>query len=116
MTNLKFGDYTFRFNPRKLLVKYLNSVSTVSCAGFGAASQLVGPALTVVEAEGELFGSDAMLQFEALRNVFLLRKSQVLSGAGIEPFQAVFHSLSLVGNGGSDVVTYQVRFLEERTI
>lgn len=114
MTNLRFGGYQFAHNPRKLTVKYLKNTAESICMGFGAALQELGPGLTVVEGEGELFGADAMEQFQQLRRVFLQQGSETLSGAGLEPMRAVFRELILLGRGGEQALTYRLRFVEER--
>lgn len=116
LTNLKFGDYTFRNNPRKLFMSYTQNTSTVSCLGFGSAIQNVGSALAVVDVEGELFGQDALQQFESLRQIFAMGKSAVLAGAGIEPIMAILSTLTLLGQGGSDVISFSARFIQERIV
>ena len=63
MTNLRFKEYTFRHNPRSLTVRSRRLTAQVSCFGLGQALQELGPGLTEVEGEGELFGTDAMEQF-----------------------------------------------------
>ena len=104
MTNLRFKDYTFRHNPRKIVVRYLKETAQSRCYGFGASLQELGSGLTIVEGEGELFGSDALEQ----------QGSGILSGAGIEPMYAVFDSLQMVGKGGDNTISYTFRFIQER--
>ena len=63
MTNLRFKEYTFRNNPRRLVVRHSRKTSAVSCYGIGESLQELGSGLTIVEGEGELFGEDALEQF-----------------------------------------------------
>jgi len=79
MTNLRFKEYTFRHNPRTLMVRSRRLTAQVSCFGLGQALQELGPGLTEVEGEGELFGTDAMEQFLALRQL----QEQGGSGMGL---------------------------------
>ena len=116
MTNLRFKEYTFRHNPRKITVKYQQKVVSSLCYGFGQSSQQLGKGLTVVEGEGELFGSDAMEQFIALRKLSEQEGSGILSGAGLDPMKAVFEQLQMVGKGGEQTITYLFRFVEERSV
>lgn len=116
MTNLRFKDYTFRYNPRRLVVRYTKETVSARCYGFGASLQQLGAGLTVVEGEGELFGKDAMEQFLALKKLMQQNESGILSGAGLAPMQAVFESLQMVGKGGDNTISYTMRFIEERKI
>ena len=114
MTNLRFKDYTFRHNPRKIVVRYLKETAQSRCYRFGASLQEWGSGLTIVEGEGELFGSDALEQFLSLKKVMGQQGSGILSGAGIEPMYAVFDSLQMVGKGGDNTISYTFRFIQER--
>ena len=69
MTNLRFKEYTFRHNPHSLTVRSRRLTAQVSCFGLGQALQELGPGLTEVEGEGELFGTDAMEQFLELQQL-----------------------------------------------
>ena len=80
----------------------------------GQALQELGPGLTEVEGEGELFGTDAMEQFLALRQLQEQGGSGILSGAGLEPMRAVFDSLEMTGTGGDGAISYRVHFIEDR--
>ena len=68
---------------------------------------------SVVEGEGELFGADALEQFYALQKL-AGQGVGLLSGAGLEPMQAVLEEVEMVGVGGQELVEYRVRFVEER--
>ena len=116
MTNLRFKEYTFRHNPRKIVVRHTRETASAHCYGFGNTLQELGPGLTVIEGEGELFGADALEQFLSLRKLMQDSGSGVLSGAGIEPMYAVLESLQMVGKGGDNTISYTFRFLEERRI
>ena len=88
MTNLRFKEYVFRHNPARLKVSRCQKVSRSCCYGVGEHLQLLGNGLTVVEGEGELFGVDALEQFCALQKL-AGQGAGLLSGAGLEPMQAV---------------------------
>lgn len=113
MTNLRFKEYVFRHNPAKLKVSRCQKISRSSCYGFGEHLQLLGDGLTVVEGEGELFGADAVEQFYALQKL-VGQGAGLLSGAGLEPMQAVLEEAKMLGVGGQELVEYRVRFVEER--
>ena len=83
MTNLRFKDYTFRHNPRKIVVRYLKETAQSRCYGFGASLQELGSGLTIVEGEGELFGSDALVPF-------LIEKIKTLGTAACPPYHIAF--------------------------
>ncbi len=114
MTNLRFKEYTFRNNPRKLVVKCSQRTTRACCFGFGETLQLLGKGLVAVEGEGELFGDDAQEQFTVLKNLMQQGGSGILSGAGLEPMRAVFEDLQMLGNGGDQVIIYRFRFVEQR--
>ena len=113
MTNLRFKEYTFRNNPRRLVVLHRKRTASAVCCGFGESLQQLGPGLSEVQGEGELFGEDAMEQFAQLR-AWMEGGSGVLSGAGLEPMRAVLESLQMTGSGGEAVIGYRFRFIEER--
>ena len=113
MTNLRFKEYVFRYNPARLKVSRCQKVSRSCCYGVGEHLQLLGNGLTVVEGEGELFGADALEQFYALQKL-AGQGVGLLSGAGLEPMQAVLEEVEMVGVGGQELVEYRVRFVEER--
>lgn len=113
MTNLRFKEYVFRHNPARLKVSRCQKVSRSCCYGVGEHLQLLGNGLTVVEGEGELFGVDALEQFCALQKL-AGQGAGLLSGAGLEPMQAVLEEMEMVGVGGQELVEYRVRFVEER--
>ena len=120
MTNLRFKEYTFRNNPRRLVVLHRKRTASAICCGFGESLQQLGPGLSEVQGEGELFGEDAMEQFAQLR-VLMEGGSGVLSGAGtpdqyftLGNFLAVLESLQMTGSGGEAVIGYRFRFIEER--
>ena len=114
MTNLRFKEYTFRHNPHSLTVHSRRLTAQVSCFGLGQALQELGPGLTEVEGEGELFGTDAMEQFLELQQLQGQGGSGILSGAGLEPMRAVFDSLEMTGTGGDEAIGYRVHFIEDR--
>ena len=113
MTNLRFKEYVFRHNPARLKVSPCQKDSRSCCYGLGEHLQLLGNGLTVVEGEGELFGADALEQFYALQKL-AGQGVGLLSGAGLEPMQAVLEEVEMVGVGGQELVEYRVRFVEER--
>lgn len=113
MTNLRFKEYTFRHNPRKIVVKCGTGIARKSCFAFGERMQTVGRSLKVVEGEGELFGADAMEQFSQLQKL-MYGGSGILSGAGLEPMKALMESLQLIGRGGDETISYTFRFIEDR--
>ena len=80
MTNLRFKEYTFRNNPRRLVVLHRKRTASAVCCGFGESLQQLGPGLSEVQGEGELFGEDAMEQFAQLR-ALMEGGSGVLIGA-----------------------------------
>lgn len=49
MTNLRFKEYVFRYNPARLKVSRCQKVSRSCCYGVGEHLQLLGNGLTVVE-------------------------------------------------------------------
>lgn len=116
MTNLRYKEYQFTHNPRKLTVKLARNTVTIPCLGFGSAVQEMGPGVRVVEGEGEFFGENVMEQFSAMEQIFSEGGSGTLSGAGLEPMKALFQDLMLTGQGGEQVLSYFVRFVEERSI
>ena len=114
MTTLRFKEYTFRHNTRSLPVRSRRLPAPFSCFGLGQALQELGPGLSEVEGEGEVFGTDAMEQFLALRQLQEQGGSGILSGAGLEPMRAVFDSLEMTGTGGDGAIGYRVHFIEDR--
>lgn len=114
MTNLRFKEYVFRNNPRKLVLKHQQEVMSVCCYGLGRTLQQLGKGLTIVEGEGELFGEDALEQFTALKKLMQQGGSGVLCGAGLEPMKTVFESLQMIGKGGDETISYSFRFTQDR--
>lgn len=114
MTNLRFKEYTFHNNPRKLTVRSMRMTAVSACFGVGQVLQELGEGLMEVEGEGELFGPDAMDQFLQLQRVQQEGGSGILSGAGLEPMQAVFDSLEMTGTGGDEAISYRAHFIQVR--
>lgn len=114
MTNLRFKDYVFRHNPEKLIVTCQKKVARFCCYGFGETIQELGRGVIRIEGEGELFGADAMKQFIRLKQLMQQSGSGILSGAGLEPMQAVFADLKMTGKGGKEEIGYWFCFIEQR--
>ena len=110
---LQFGQYQFPHNPKKLRVITSQRMGVINCAQGGEITQTMGRKRTAVEGEGEFYGPQALYQYEQLRQVFKKGEKQVLLGPGIAPMEAYPEQLELVGQGGSSLVGYRFRFVED---
>ena len=111
---MRFQDYTWKHNPKTIQVACRREIKEWKLPGQGNLLQDLGPGKRIVTGEGELFGADAMKQFTELKRLMQQGGSGILSGAGLEPMQAVFANLEMVGKGGREEIGYRFCFIEQR--
>lgn len=120
-TRFRYKEYEFHINPnkfqiqRKRILKTFQPPVQTNALIPKAQIQDLGFEPITVTGEGEIIGDQLMAQYTALYEVFLQSGSGLLHIPGLSPFHCFFEKLSMVGQAGPKVLTYQFLFLEDCT-
>jgi hypothetical protein len=115
MANFQFKNYIFSFNPNRFEISRQRMIKVFQ-SPIGqpkAYLQDLGMEPIVVSGEGELIGESLMDEYAKLYQLFLEEESGLLQVPGLIPFSCFFRSLSIVGQAGPKVLTYQFEFIED---
>lgn len=113
MEKLRYKDYTFPTNPRRLEVINERRAARVPLPFSGELVTDMGTRARMVAVEGEFFGANAMQQYLKLEQIYGCEGSGQLYLPGEPPFMAHFILLRAVGLPGRDGYGYTARFLED---
>lgn len=119
MANFRFKNYVFSYNPnrfevsRKRIIKVFHPPIMLNAESSKAYLQELGMEPIVVNGQGELIGDALMEEYAKLYRLFLEGGSGLLQIPGLVPFSCFFQKLSVVGQAGPKVLSYQFEFLED---
>ena len=111
---MRFGGLSLSHNPSKLIISDEANIMELGYSGAQPDSRLTGRGLCTVSGEGELYGSDCMEQYEALRQLYLQGKSSVLSIPHRPPMRAYLSKLRMTAEPVDDVLGYSFVFVETK--
>lgn len=109
---MKYKDFTFPHNPRKLQVVHRGKTATLHCPGRGGLTQHLGSLCRVVSGEGDFFGAEASNRLLTLTMMASEDTSGWLTLPGFPPFQAYLTRLTFLGEGDGSVLSYSFEFVE----
>lgn len=109
---MEYGDYKWKFNPKKIEVRQERNIKEQVIPFFGNVLQDYGREKRIVKGYGEFFGDDASEQYNNLYKVFKLGGVSYLKVPTLSPFLAVFVSLDLVEEASLGFVKYEFEFWE----
>ncbi len=112
MEKLRYKDYTFRVNPRRLEVTGERQLARAQAPFAGEAVYDLGPRAAVVYGEGEFFGANAMQEYLRLEAVYRQGEAGLLYLPGLKPFMAHFALFKAIGEPGREGLSYAFRFVE----
>lgn len=112
MEKLRYKDYTFRVNPRRLEVTGERQLARAQAPFAGEAVYDLGPRAAVVYGEGEFFGANAMQEYLKLEAVYRQGEAGLLYLPGLKPFMAHFALFKTIGEPGREGFSYAFRFVE----
>ena len=112
MTRMRYKDFTFPHNPRKIQVDGGQRLAEHRCLDGRTVLEALGRQRRQVDAQGELTGSQAWRQLEQL--VFLAGEETpgLLALPGMDPFPAYCTGIDFLGEGDGQVLGYRIRFQE----
>lgn len=111
---LRYKDYTFAYNPHKIVVEHGRRLAQTFVPHMGAVHEDVGREPRVVRGEGVFFTDGALAEFERLRAVFVQQGAGLLCVPGQPPFMAWFSQLRMMGEAGPQLIQYELVFVEEQ--
>lgn len=114
MTRMKFRDFYFPHNPRKIQVLSRRLTAEHQSPGGGSQVQSLGSLCRVVTGEGELTGPQAPALYARLEELLAAGEAGTLSVPMVVPFSAYLTSLELVGEGDGQSLHYRFAFTEAR--
>lgn len=112
ISRMRYKDYVWPYNPEVLKIERAKNISEIKIPYQLNCLQDLGCGGRIVTGSGCFSGAGCMEEFERLVTVFSLDGGGLLYVPGMEPFSALFVSLSLKGKDGPDCVRYEFRFLE----
>ncbi|SDN83098.1 LysM peptidoglycan-binding domain-containing protein [Acetanaerobacterium elongatum] len=113
MEKLRYKEYTFPTNPRRLEVINERRTARVPLPFEGELVADMGARARMVVIDGEFFGANAMQQYLKLEQVYNQGGSGQLYLPGEPPFMAHFSFFKTVGLPGRDGYGYTARFIED---
>ncbi len=109
---MRFAGYTWHHNPKSLKVTNGKKVVVLSVPYSTDVLQNFGEKPLTISGVGELYGEDCLEQYEKLRQVYEMGKSDVLCLPQLIPMYAYFDSLTLQAQPSANVLTYSFSFTQ----
>lgn len=109
---MRFAGYTWHHNPKSLKVSNGKKVVVLSAPYGTDVLQNFGEKPLTISGVGELYGEDCLEQYEKLRHVYEMGKSDVLCLPRLAPMYACFDSLTLDAQPSANVLTYSFSFTQ----
>ena len=113
MEPMKYKDYVWPTNPRRLQVSYRRNISQLGLVSGGSVVQELGALCRVAEGEGEFSGESCLEQWAQLLQVFQEGGAGVLALPGHSPFYAHFRSLERLQEAFPGLIRYSFSFWED---
>jgi hypothetical protein len=110
---MKYKDFIWPQNPKRLQVSRKRELREFSLLGGGSVVQDLGLLRRVAEGEGELWGDDCVEQFGKLWELFRQEGAGLLSLPGYDPFYAHFAALERKDEPFTGLIRYSFRFWED---
>lgn len=115
LTPMAFKDYVWPRNPETLTVTRQKNVGSYRIPRAGDALQDLGGGSRAVSGAGVFTGPGCAEEFQKLAGVFSAEGPGPLLLPGMEPFPAVFSSLTRKADARPDCAAYEFVFLEDGT-
>ena len=112
MTRMKYKDFFFPHNPRRIEVTARQHTAEHRCPGGTTRVERLGNGCRTVNGEGELIGAQAASLFARLYQLSQQGEPGMLTVPGLAPFPAYFTQLDLVEEGDGRSLCYRFSFLE----
>lgn len=113
MEKLRYKEYTFPVNPRRLEVINERRAARVPLPFAGELITDMGAKARLVAVEGEFFGANALQQYLKLEQVYGEGGAGQLYLPGQVPFAAHFILFKAFGLPGREGYAYSARFVED---
>ena len=113
MDIMKYKDYTWPSNPKRLEVSHRRNVREMGLISGASVVQDLGTFCRVVQGEGELCGPSCLQQWERLVQIFQEGEPGVLVLPGHPPFFAHFRSLEALEEAFPELILYSFTFWED---
>ncbi len=109
---MRFLSHTWHHNPKSLKISSGKKVIDLSVPYSSDVLQSFGETLVKISGVGELYGKDALAQFEQLSEIYRKGEQGVLCLPGLAPMYACFDSLVMELSPIPDVVRYAFSFTQ----
>lgn len=109
---MRFAGYTWHHNPKSLKVSNGKKVVVLSVPYGDDELLSFGEKPLTISGVGELYGEDCLEQYDKLRRVYEMGKSDVLCLPNLLPMYAYFDRLTLEAQPGPNVLTYSFSFTQ----
>ncbi len=116
MTAMRYKDFIFPHNPKRIQVSYRSATATLHCPQLGSVVQHLGPRCRVVSGQGAFFGPAAAAQFAALEQLAAQGNAGYLFIPALTPFKAYLTKLVYLGEGDGSLLSYSFEFVEQTTL
>ncbi len=113
MTAMRYKDFIFPHNPKRIQVSYRAATAALHCPHLGSVVQNLGPRCRVVTGQGAFFGAGAAAQFAALEQLAGQQEAGYLFVPSLTPFKAYLTQLTFLGEGDGSVLFYSFEFVEQ---
>lgn len=110
---MSFGSCVWPCNPETIKVEYARGMAQFFYPGGTATVQDTGTAPRKVTGSGKFTGNGCLEEFGRLSKAFSAGGCAMLSIPGMDPFPAMFVSLSMKGVPRPNCVEYEFVFLED---
>lgn len=113
METMKYKDYVWPQNPKRLRVSLQRELRELSLLNGGSVVQDLGALRRVAEGEGELWGDDCLQHYSRLWELFRQKGAGLLKLPGYDPFYAHFAALERKDEPFTGLIRYSFRFWED---
>ena len=109
---MRYKNFTFPIVPKSITVATRRNITTHFSPFDGAIIQDNGIIPRIISGNGVFHGSEAVSQFNRLRQAFLSSGYGNLQLPFGETIIAIFTSLKMIGEAGPDIIRYAFEFSE----
>gem|GEM_PF-320885 len=108
-----FKSFVWPHNPKNINITMINDSKIYNLPGLGSFRKQNSKSYRIISGDGELFGKNAINQFEQLCNLFSQPSSGKLELTSIKSITAYFTELSMTSNPSPNIISYKFKFIED---
>ena len=112
---LRFDGMSLHHNPHKLHIENRHHIRSLSTPTAACDSLYLNRKPCVISGEGELYGADCLMQYQALYRLYRSRKRAKLALPQLPTMYAYLRELQLLAEPEENVLTYRFVFAEAQS-